>query len=194
LAVVAFFAAHLTRVRQVPLNGVLVAGVLGGLSGAIARDVLLGLEPAVVKNWYYVPAIVAATIIGSMVPSRVSLRGMLAVAADAVAIALLIGIGVQKAVQYRTPGPPAILIGVVAATVGGALDDMLSGRQPTVMREGPWLLATVVIGAAIFWLFTIYVALWVAVVTTVTVVTGLRLVCASSGWIGPVAPADESTR
>jgi uncharacterized membrane protein YeiH len=135
--------------------------------------VLLGLEPAVVKDWYFVPAILAATLIGSLVPSRVSLRGLLAVAADAIAIGLLIGIGVQKAVQYRTPGPSAILIGVVAATLGGALDDILSGRQPTIVREGPWLLAAVVLGAVIFWLFTIYVAFWLAVVITVSVVTSL---------------------
>jgi uncharacterized membrane protein YeiH len=194
LAVVAFFAAHLARVRQAPLHGVLLAGVLGGLSGAIARDVLLGLEPSAIKDWYYVPAIVVAAVIGSLVPRRVSLRGMLAVAADAVAIALLIGIGVQKAVQYRTPGPPAILIGVVAATVGGALDDMLSGRQPAVVREGPWLLVAVVLGAAIFWLFTIYVAFWLAVAITVGVVTSLRVMSINSGRAGPVAPSDDSTR
>jgi uncharacterized membrane protein YeiH len=55
MAVGSVFAAHMVRGRRVPLFAVLRAGVVGGLGGSMARDVLLGLEPAAIANWYYVP-------------------------------------------------------------------------------------------------------------------------------------------
>jgi uncharacterized membrane protein YeiH len=50
MAVAAAFTAHVARRRRVPLFGVLLAGVLGGLGGGMARDVLLGLEPAAITT------------------------------------------------------------------------------------------------------------------------------------------------
>jgi hypothetical protein len=132
MAVGTIFGAHTARVRRVPLFGVLLAGVVGGLGGGIARDLLLGLEPAAIANWYYVPAILAAAVVGALTARQVSLSPLPFVAAQAVALGLLITIGVQKAVAYHTPGPSAVLIGVVAATTGAVVvdqGDALSGNE-----------------------------------------------------------------
>jgi hypothetical protein len=56
MSVGAVFGAHTARGRHVPLFAVLLAGLVAGLGGGIARDVLLGIEPAAIANWYYVPA------------------------------------------------------------------------------------------------------------------------------------------
>ena len=64
MSIGAAFGAHTARGRHVLLFGVLLAGIVGGLGGGIARDLLLGLEPAAIANWYYVPAILAAAVIG----------------------------------------------------------------------------------------------------------------------------------
>lgn len=190
MAVGAVFAAHVARRRRVPLFGVLFAGVVGGLGGGMARDVLLGLEPAAITTWYYIPVIVAAAIAGGLAAHRVSLDLLPFVTAQAIAIGLLIAIGVQKAVEYRAPGPSAILLGVITATVGGTIDDVITGRQATIMREGHWLLSVIVVGAVIFWLLTIYVAFYPAVAVTVIVVTTLRTLSVRLNWTSPVFPGD----
>jgi uncharacterized membrane protein YeiH len=107
-------------------------------------------------------------------------------------LALLVTIGVQKAGAYHTPGPPAILIGVVAATAGGVIDDLLTGRRVAIMVEGPWLLSVIVCGAVIFWLFTLCVDFYTAVVVTVVVVTSLRALSVRFGWTTPFFPSDRS--
>jgi uncharacterized membrane protein YeiH len=191
MAVAATFGAHVARRRHVPLFGVILAGAVSGLAGGMVRDVLLGLEPAAITNWYYIPAVVAAAILGGSVARRVSLDPLPFVAVQAVAIGLLIGIGVQKAVQYHAPGPSAILLGVVTATAGGAIDDVLTGRRAAIMREGHWLLSVIVVGAVIFWLFTIYVAFYAAVVVTVILVASLRVLSVGLGWTSPVFPGDD---
>ena len=110
---------------------------------------------------------------------------------QAVVIGLLIGIGVQKAVAYRAPGPSAILLGVITGTFGGVADDVLFGRRAAIMREGPWLLLVVVCGAVVFWLVTTYVAFYPAVVITVIVVAVLRVLSVRQGWTAPVFPGDD---
>jgi uncharacterized membrane protein YeiH len=192
MAVGAVFAAHVARSRHVPLFGVLLAGMVGGLGGGIARDVLLGVEPAAITNWYYVPAILAAAVVGGLTARMVSLSPLPFVAAQAVALGLLITIGVQKAVAYHTPGPSAVLIGVVAATTGGAVNDVLTGRRVAIMNEGPWMLGVVVCGATIFWLFTIYIGFYPAVVATVAIVGSLRVLSVRFGWTTPFFPGDDS--
>jgi uncharacterized membrane protein YeiH len=157
----------------------------------MARDVLLGLEPAAITNWYYIPAVLAAAIVGGSTARRFSLEPLSFVAAQGIAIGLLIGIGVQKAVEYRAPGPSAILLGVVTATFGGALDDVLTGRPATIMREGHWLLSVIVVGDVIFWLLTIYVAFYPAVIVTVLLVATLRVLSVKLGWTSPVFPGDD---
>jgi uncharacterized membrane protein YeiH len=192
MSVGALFGTHVARGRSVPLFGVLLAGVVGGLGGGIARDLLLGLEPAAISNWYYVPAILAAAVLGGVTALGVSLAPLPFVAAQAVALGLLVTIGVQKAVAYHTPGPSAMLIGVAAATVGAAVDDLLTGRRVAIMGEGPWLLGVIVCGAVIFWLFTIYVGFYPALVVTVVVVASVRVLSVRFAWTTPFFPGHPS--
>ena len=108
--------------------------------------------------------------------------------AQALAIGLLIGIGVQKAVVYDTPASGAIMLGVITGAFGGAIADVLAGRQAAMLRERHWLLSAIVIGAVVFWLGTEYVAFYAAVVTTVLVVVGLRVVSVRLDWTDPSFP------
>jgi hypothetical protein len=60
------------------------------------------------------------------------------------------------------------------------------------MGEGPWLLGVIVCGAVIFWLFTICVGFYPAVVVTVVVVVSLRALSVRFGWTSPFFPGDRS--
>jgi uncharacterized membrane protein YeiH len=192
MVVAAVFGAHAARERRIPLTGILLAGVVVGVGGGITRDVLLGLEPAAITNWYYIPAVLIAAIIGGWTAHRVIASRLPFVATQAIAIGLLIGIGVQKALEYDTPVPAVIFLGVVTGSFGGALADMLAGIRPAIMTEGHPLLSVVILGAVVFWLCTTYVGFYVAVVATNLLVVALRVLSFRFGWTsGPVFPGDE---
>ena len=191
MVVAAAFGAHAARERRMPLFGILLAGMVVGLGGGITRDVFLGLEPAAIANWYYIPAVLIAAIIGGSTAHRVIASRLPFVAAQAIAMGLLIGIGVQKALQYGAPVPSVIFLGVVTGTFGGAFSDVLAGSRATIMREGHWLLSVVVVGAVAFWLCTVYIGFYLAVVTTDLLVVALRVLSVRFDWTSPVFPGDD---
>ena len=188
MVIAAAFGAHVARLRRIVLFGVLLEGVVVGLGGGIVRDVLLGLEPVAITTWYYIPAVLIAALVGGAVARLGTMSQLPLVVAQAFAIGLLIGIGVQKAVVYDTPVPGAILLGVITGSLGGAIADVLAGRQAAMLRERHWLLSAIVIGAVVFWLFTVYVAFYAAVVMTVVIVVGLRVVSVRLDWTDPSFP------
>ena len=79
-----------------------------------------------------------------------------------------------------------------ARTFGGAIADVLARRQAAVLRERNWLLSAIVIGAVVFWLGTEYVAFYAAVVITVIIVVGLRVVSVRLDWTDPSFPGGDS--
>jgi uncharacterized membrane protein YeiH len=194
MSVGGFFGAHLAVRREIPLFGVLVAGLVFGLGGGIARDLLLGVEPASISLWYYVPAVLAASVIGGLLAYGVEVGSLPFVAVQAVALGLLVTIGVQKAVAYRTPGPSAILIGVVAATTGWAVDDVLANRRVAMMSEGPWLLGVIAFASVVFWLGTIYIGFYFAILMAVAAMAVLRVLSVHFGWTTPFFPETRRHR
>jgi uncharacterized membrane protein YeiH len=192
MVIAAAFGAHAARERHIPLFGILLAGVVVGLGGGITRDVFLGLEPVAIAEWYYIPAVVTAAIVGGWTARRVITSRLPFVAAQALAIGLLIGIGVQKALAYDAPIPSVILLGVVTGSFGGALADVFAGTRAAIMREEHGLLSVVVLGSVVFWLCTTYLGFYVAVVTTTLVVVTVRVLSVRFDWAAdPVFPGDD---
>jgi uncharacterized membrane protein YeiH len=129
MTIAAAFGARVAWLRRIALFGVLLEGVVVGLGGGITRDGLLGLEPAAITTWYYIPAVLIAALVAGTVTQRVTMSRLPFVVAQAFAIGLLIGIGVQKAVSYSTPAPGAIPLGVITGSFGGAFADVLAGAR-----------------------------------------------------------------
>jgi uncharacterized membrane protein YeiH len=192
MVVAAVFGAHAARERRIPLSGILLAGVVVGIGGGITRDLLLGLEPAAITDWYYIPAVLFAAIVGGLTAHWIITSRLPFVATQAIAMGLLIGIGVQKALEYHAPVPAVIFLGVVTGAFGGALADVLAGTKPAIMSEGHLLLSVVILGSVVFWLCTKYVGFYVAVVTTDLLVVALRVLSFRFEWTSSaVFPGDE---
>lgn len=61
-----------------------------------------------------------------------------------------------------------------------------------MLSERHALLSAIVIGAVVFWLFTVYVAFYAAVVMTVVIVVGLRVVSVRLDWTDPSFPGADA--
>jgi uncharacterized membrane protein YeiH len=193
MAVGAAFGAAAGRNRRLPLLAVLGAGVIAGLAGGMVRDFLLGLEAAAIQNWYYIPAVLTAALVGGFLAPRLVQGHLPYLLARGVAVGLLVTIGVQKGLEYRVPGDAAILLGVVTGTMGGATADVMAGERAAIFRQAHWGLAAVIASAAIFWLLSTYVDFWVAIAAAVVTAASLDVLSWKLGWASPVFPGDHDS-
>jgi uncharacterized membrane protein YeiH len=190
MSINAAFGAAVARNRLLAISAVVVAGIIVGLGGGMIRDVLLGLEPAAIENWYYLPAVLAAALIGGFLAHRIVQRHASYLVLHAVAVALLVTIGVQKGLEYGTPADTAIFLGLLTGTMGGAMADVMAGERAGIFRHAHWGLGAVVASATAFWLLTTYVDFWVATVAAVVTNVSLELLSVKLGWVSPKFPGD----
>ncbi|WZH35906.1 MAG: TRIC cation channel family protein [Microbacterium enclense] len=119
------------------LLGVLVVGFVTAVVGGMLRDVLLGdLPPAALRSSSRI--IVAFAASGATfvllrlvdeVPSTVLLT------LDGVGLALFAVIGAQKAFAHGASLWVVVVVGVVAATGGGVVRDILLGHTPVLVTD-----------------------------------------------------------
>ena len=191
MAVAAAFGAATGRNRRLPLLAVLGAGIIAGLVGGMIRDFLLGLEAAAIANWYYIPAVLLAALVGGFLAPRLAQGHLSYLLVRGVAVGLLVTIGVQKGIEYRAPADAAIFLGIVTGTMGGATADVMAGERAAIFRQAHWGLVAVIVSASVFWLLTTYVDFWVAIVAAVLVVASLDVLSWKLGWASPMFPGDH---
>ncbi len=191
MAVAAAFGSATGRNRRLPLLAVLGAGVIAGLVGGMIRDFLLGLEAAAIANWYYIPAVLLAALVGGFLAPRLAQGHLSYLLVRGVAVGLLVTIGVQKGIEYRTPADAAIFLGIVTGTMGGATADVMAGERAAIFRQAHWGLVAVIVSASVFWLLTTYVDFWVAIVAAALVVASLDVLSWKLGWASPMFPGDH---
>lgn len=139
----------LVAVRKgLDLVGVLVLAWVAGLGGGMMRDVFLGDVPPVgLTDWRQVTSAAVAGLgvfgwyrrIRSVIPlrthTRAKLIGRSVRVLDAGGLALFAVSGSVKALEFGAGALAAIILGVITATGGGALRDVLAGQVPEVLRR-----------------------------------------------------------
>ncbi|MDF2991739.1 MAG: putative rane protein [Microbacterium sp.] len=119
------------------LLGVLVVGFVAAVVGGMLRDVLLGdLPPAALRSSSRILVAFAASgatfvllRLVDEVPSTVLLT------LDGVGLALFAVIGAQKAFAHGASLWVVVVVGVVAATGGGVVRDVLLGHTPVLLTD-----------------------------------------------------------
>lgn len=170
--------------------GVLTLAVVSGLGGGIIRDVLLQ------KYGIYAlenpRLLLAAMLAGLLVFFFFSVADRLQWSLfliDALSLGIFAAIGSDKALLAGLATVPALLLGTITAVGGGVLRDLLTNDVPQVLRPGGFYASVAVAGC------TAYVTMvsWLnvvkplALVVSVVLVVGLRLLTHWLGWQTPTA-------
>lgn len=187
----AVYGAAVGRSRNTPIFGTLFAGLLMGLGGGMTRDVLLGLEPVAIAQWFYIPAILAAALFGALFFYNLVTQQIPNLVIDGIALGLLISIGAQKAMSHGAPFFSIILCGVFTASVGGMIVDVLTKHRATVVSQAHWFASALTVGTVCYWVVSLYVSPYFGVVTAVVVTTLLRVFSVTKNWPSPKWPGES---
>jgi uncharacterized membrane protein YeiH len=121
--------------RNMDVIGFILLGTVTGIGGGTARDVILGRFPVwwVAEPSYLVGCIVVSIAGFFIVPLLGQTRLLLWL--DAVGLALFAVSGAYSAQVAGASPMIAITMGVVTATFGGMIRDVLSGASPVVLSK-----------------------------------------------------------
>jgi uncharacterized membrane protein YeiH len=135
--------------KQMDIVGFTLLGVVTGIGGGTLRDVLLGLP----VFWLHQPAyLIACVLVSGLVFFTAHIpqsRYRFLLWLDAIGLALFAVTGAEKASHAGTDGIVAVAMGVITATFGGIIRDLLGGESPVILTREIYASAALA-GAAIF--------------------------------------------
>jgi uncharacterized membrane protein YeiH len=160
--------------------GFALLGVVTGIGGGSLRDLLLGRLPVfwIEQPQYIVLCVVASVATFVSVPIIAS-RLKLLLWADAVGLAVFAVLGAQTALAAGVPMIIAALLGVVSATFGGLIRDIICRETPLILLKEIYVTAALVGASLYVCLIELEVAAGVAMLvgcSATFVVRGLALV------------------
>lgn len=172
--------------KQMDIFGFVLMGTATGIGGGTMRDVLLGQLPVF---WVREPAylfvciaISCAVFFTAHIPAS---RYRVLLWLDAVGLALFAVAGAEKALLVGAGPTVAIAMGVVTATFGGVIRDMLGAESPVVLSREIYVTAAL-LGACVFVGLTgAGLPREIAISAGVAATFGLRGVALTRGWSLP---------
>jgi uncharacterized membrane protein YeiH len=136
--------------KRMDVVGFALLGTVTGIGGGTLRDLLLGQGPVF---WVHQPAYLVVCIIVSCavfltahIPQS---RYRLLLWFDAVGLALFAVTGAERALLAGSGSLVAIAMGVITATFGGIIRDVLGNEAPVVLSREVYVTAALV-GATVF--------------------------------------------
>lgn len=172
--------------KQMDIVGFVMLGTVTGIGGGTLRDVLLGASPIF---WIDEPAyLIACVIVSGIVffTEHIShSRYQLLLWFDALGLGIFAVVGAEKAAVMGTGPTVAIAMGVITATFGGILRDLLGAESPVVLSREIYVTAALAGSAAFVASSAFGLPREIAIILSLLIGFGLRSVAIQRGWSLP---------
>lgn len=184
-------AGGLTAVRaKLDMVGVITLAIVTGMGGGIIRDILLqhyGIAAFSDSRFLLTTLIAAAVVFFFAEATRKLTKPMEYV--DAISLGLFVVVGADKALRADLNILPAIMLGVITATGGSVIRDLLAGDPPAILQPGALYSVAAIVGSTTFVLLTVWLGVVkeFAALFAIALTVGLRLLAMWRGWQSPVA-------
>jgi len=139
--------------KQMDVVGFVVLGTVTGIGGGTLRDMLLGLPVFWVREPAYLIACALISVLVFFAAHIPQSRYRNLLWLDAVGLALFAVGGAEKAMQAGAGSAVAIAMGVMTATFGGIVRDLLGGESPVILSREIYASAALA-GATVFVVLT----------------------------------------
>ncbi len=174
--------------RQMDLFGVLVLGLVTATGGGTLRDVLLGdFPPFSLKDETYLYLSFAVALGVFLFHRRLTFLQHPLLYFDAVGLGTFVVIGTTKALSFQTGFLVAVLMGVMTATAGGVIRDILANQVPLILRKEIYASACLAGGILLVALHHVGIPHPLPALSAALLVITLRLLAIRFNWALPKA-------
>lgn len=158
--------------HKMDLFGVLVICLLPAVGGGTLRDVLLDVP----VFWLDQPSVLLVALAGGMaaIVYKYWTETKLLVWADALGLAFFAMLGTLKTYELGHDFLICVIMGTMTATAGGLIRDVVCAQPPLLLKEDIYALAALTGSTVCFWLLSLDVASYLALLAGLLVVFTIR--------------------
>jgi uncharacterized membrane protein YeiH len=136
VAVFAATGALAAARKQLDIIGFIFLASLTGIGGGTLRDIILGNTPVFwIQNSFYLAVCAVTAVVIYFIAPLVEYRYRLLLWLDAVGLASYCVMGAAKGLAAGAPPLVAVVTGMMTATFGGILRDVVSGEPSVLLRR-----------------------------------------------------------
>ncbi|MBE9537725.1 MAG: trimeric intracellular cation channel family protein [Proteobacteria bacterium] len=142
VAVFAISGALAAAEKRLDILGFILFGTITGVGGGTARDVLLDTDHIFwIANTSYLWVCIGASSLTWFMAGKVHSLHRVFLWADALGLALFSVLGTIKALEWQAPLIVAVVMGMMTASFGSLIRDVLLGRPPVLLEPNIYVTA-----------------------------------------------------
>lgn len=178
----ALVASH----KKMDIFGMTVLAIVTAMGGGMLRAALTGEYPIafLTQPEYIITAITGALIVFSLEHYVLKYKSTLLIA-DAIGLGIFLSLGVSTGLAHDYSGWASILLGIISATFGGVIRDVLAAEIPLIFRKELYATIALIGGLAYIILDSLHVASLVTILTAASLTVLLRLLAVRYNWSLP---------
>jgi uncharacterized membrane protein YeiH len=139
------------RTHKMDIFGAAVLAFATAYGGGTLRDVLIGIHPVNWMNDYLALAlVVVAVIMVYLFKKNITHFKRSIFFTDAVGLGLFTAAGIETALLHQINEVYAIIMGVISATFGGLLADILCNQMPNLLKRGELYATACMAGGVVY--------------------------------------------
>jgi len=138
------------RAHKMDILGGTVLAFVTAYGGGTLRDLLIGIRVGWINDNIPLLLVAAAVIAVFLFRQNILMFEKTIFFTDAIGLALFTAGGIEKSLAYGISDSYAVVLGVMSATFGGLIADLLSGRQPSLFQKGELFATASAIGGIIY--------------------------------------------
>ena len=149
--VFALTGAFKARAAKMDVLGGLILAFVTAYGGGTLRDLLLGIRPI---NWLNdniaLLLVLLGTAITFLIKDHYNKFRRTIFFTDAIGLGLFTAAGIDVAIRQGANEVYAVVMGVMTATFGGVIGDIISNNIPTIFKRGELYATTCVAGGIVY--------------------------------------------
>lgn len=173
--------------RNLDVLGGFIIAFITALGGGTLRDLLLNTEAAWLFSYSHIITVLFASLVGILFSKQMRKLRKTFFVFDTIGISLFTILGVQKSLELDHLAVTAVFLGMISATFGGVIRDVLCNEIPLIFRKEIYAIPCIV--GASFYILGIYTNLFngtILFIISISIIEVFRTLAVYYSWKVPL--------
>lgn len=177
--------------KRLDYFGGMVIAFFTALGGGTIRDILLNTQIRWMESSALIFTALSGAVVGILFKKYLIKLKRTFFIFDSIGLGLFTIVGIRKGMQFEQIPVTCLFLGLISATFGGVIRDVLCNEIPLIFRKQIYATAGLVGGLAYIGLNMISVNDSIAMITSVLIIIAIRILSVHFGWSMPVLTKEK---